>query len=117
MRHPRSPPTGQGRWYSKGGASGGGGPRKGFFQNFIENIRKGLNQNREMQESMKGFHEERDKLQKSYVMQQAKEKAVEATSKVYEYGAKSIEMTKQGYEQVKEGTAKVTRYFYTNMEC
>ena len=60
-----------------------------------------------MQESLKGFHEERDKLQKSHVMQQAKEKAVEATSKVFEYGAKGVEMTKQGYSQVWENTAKV----------
>lgn len=114
FHHPKSPPTVQGRWYSGGGASGrggasggSGGGRKGFFQNFIENIRKGLNQNREMQESLKGFHEEREKLQKSYILQQAKEKAAEATSKVFEYGTKGVEMTKQSYTQVKEGTAKV----------
>ncbi|XP_064390541.1 mitochondrial import inner membrane translocase subunit TIM44-like isoform X2 [Halichondria panicea] len=105
----RPPTTGQGRWYSGGGASSGGGGRKGFFRNFIENIRKGVNQNREMQESLKGFHEERDKLQKSHVMQQAKEKAAEATTKVFEYGAKGLEITKQGYSQVIENTAKAVK--------
>lgn len=112
LRHPSS----QGgsnthvRWYTggskgRGGASGGG--RKGFFQNFIENLRKGVNQNRDMQESLKGFHEEREKLQQSHVVQQAKEKAMEATNKVLEYGAKSMDMTKQSYSQMKKSTAKV----------
>ncbi len=68
-----------------------------------------------MQESLKGFHEERDKLQKSHVMQQAKEKAAEATSKVFEYGAKGVEMTKQGYSQVWENTAKVKSYTNVNL--
>ena len=105
------------RWYTEGntggGASGGssgggGGGRKGFFQTFLDNLRKGVNQNREMQESLKGFQEEREKLQKSYVMQQAKERAVEAKNRMFEYGAKGIEMTKQGYSQVRESTSEVT---------
>ena len=115
LRHP-SQKYSRVRWYSEGNTGGGassggggtgGGGRKGFFQNFFENLRKGVNQNREMQESLKGFQEEREKLQKSYVVQQAKEKAVEAKNRVFEYGVKGVEMTKQGYSQMRESTSKV----------
>ena len=56
------------RWYSStgqgGGASGGGGGagggRRGFFQNFFDNLKKGVEKNQEIQDSLKGFHEERE---------------------------------------------------------
>lgn len=105
------------RWYSgtnqgggaSGGGSGNGGARKGFFQNFMDNMRKGFNQNREMQESLKGFHEEREKLQKSYVLQQAKQKVIDVKDKALEYGGKGIELTKQGYSRLRLTTSKVNK--------
>lgn len=71
------------RWYSGAGKQGGGAnggkgsgkPPEGgggnFFQNFAENFRKTIKGN-EVQDSLKGFHEEREKMQQSYVVQQAK---------------------------------------------
>ena len=95
---------------ASGGGSGNGGGRKGFFQNFIDNVRKGLNQNREMQENLKGFHEEREKLQRSYVLQQAKQKVIDAKDKALEYGVKGIGLTKQGFSRVHQTTSKVNMF-------
>ena len=103
------------RWYSSGnqksgGSSGGsssGGSRKGFFQNFIDNLRRGFEKNREMQESLKGFHEEREKLEQSYVMQQARVKTIAAMEKAVEYGAKGIEMTREGLKKMRQSTSNV----------
>lgn len=100
------------RWFSSGnqktgGSSGGGsdGGSKGFFQNFISNLRRGFEKNREMQESLKGFHEEREKLEQSYVIQQIKLKTVAAMEKAVEYGAKGVEKTRQGWKKMRESTS------------
>ena len=72
-QHGSVPPV---RWFSSEG-SGHGSGRGGFIRNFLDNLRKGL-EKKEMQESLKGFHEEREKLEKSYVMQSAREKLISA---------------------------------------
>lgn len=114
------------RWYSStnqgggasggggGGASGGGGAgasggggagggRKGFFQNFFDNLKRGVEKNQEIQESLKGFHEEREKLHQSYVMQQVKLKFAAAVEKM---GALSQKGT-EGWKVVKDTSSKV----------
>ena len=94
--------TGSVRWNSStdqgggasgggGGAGGGGGGGKGFFQNFFDNLKKGVEKNQEMQESLKGFHEEREKLQQSYVAQQVKLKFAAAIEKLGAVGRKGAE--------------------------
>ena len=105
------------RWYSStnqgGGASGGGGGasgeggagggRKGFFQNFFDNLKKGVEKNQEIQESLKGFHEEREKLHQSYVMQQVKLKFAAAVEKMRVLSQKGME----GWRVVKDTSSKV----------
>ena len=59
-----------GKGESESGKGGGGGG--GFFQNFVSNLRRGLFKDKEMQENLKGFQEETDKMQQSFVLQQAR---------------------------------------------
>ena len=67
------------RWQSGSSQGGGGAERRhGFFANFLANLQKGLERNKDMQESLKGFHEERSKLQQSYYLQAAREKLAKA---------------------------------------
>ena len=99
------------RWYSSagqgGGASGGGGGagggRRGFFQNFFDNLKKGVEKNQEIQDSLKGFHEEREKLHQSYVAQQARLKLVAAVERMRELGRRGLE----GLKVVKDSSSKV----------
>lgn len=90
---------------SRGGGAGGGG--KGFFQNFFDNLKKGVEKNQEIQESLKGFHEEREKLHQSYVMQQVKLKFAAAVEKIGALGQKGAE----GWRVVKDTSSKVL-YLY-----
>lgn len=62
------------RQYSSGGGGGGsssngtGGrtpPSGGFIKNFVENLRKSLDKNKEMHESLKAFEDERSRVVKS----------------------------------------------------
>ena len=106
------------RWYSStnqgggasgggGGASGGGGGaggKKGFFQNFLDNLKKGVEKNQEIQESLKGFHEERDKLHQSYVAQQVRLKFAAALEKLSGLGRRGAE----GWKVVKDSSSKVS---------
>ncbi len=108
------------RWYSStnqgggasgggGGASGGGGgrgagPGKGFFQTFLDNLKKGVEKNQEMQESLKGFHEEREKLHQSYVAQQVRLKFAAALEKIASLGQRGAE----GWKTVKDSSSKVS---------
>ena len=106
------------RWFSStnqgggasgggGGASGGGGGtggRKGFFQNFLDNLKKGVEKNQEIQESLKGFHEEREKLHQSYVAQQVRLKFAAALEKLSSLGQKGVE----GWKVVKDSSSKVS---------
>ena len=106
------------RWYSStnqgGGASGGGGGanggggggaggRKGFFQNFLDNLKKSVEKNQDIQESLKGFHEEREKLHQSYVAQQVRLKFAAALEKVAGLGRRGAE----GWKVVKDSSSKV----------
>ena len=50
----------------------------GFLRNFVANLRRSLEQNKDMQESLRGFHEERTKMEQSYVLQRTREKLVDA---------------------------------------
>lgn len=88
---------------ASGGAGGGGGGRKGFFQNFFNNLKRGVEKNQEMQESLKGFHEEREKLHQSYLVQQAKLKFEAAVEKLGALGRRGAE----GWKSVKESSSKV----------
>ena len=45
----------------------------GFFRNVIENIRKGYEKDKALQESLKSFREEREKLEKSNALNTTKE--------------------------------------------
>ena len=58
------------RCYSEGPKSGD----KGFFKSFVENLQKGFEKNKELQDGLKGLQEEREKLGGSYYVQAAKEK-------------------------------------------
>lgn len=60
-----------------------------------------------MQDSLKGFHEEREKLQQSFVLQQAKQKVVNLKDKAVEYGGKGVESLQQRYTQLRQTTSKV----------
>ena len=116
------------RWYSStnqggggasgggGGASGGGGGggagRKGFFQNFLDNLKKGVEKNQEMQESLKGFHEEREKLHQSYVAQQVRLKFAAALEKMAGLGRRGAER----WKAVRDSSSKVSHWdhFYVS---
>jgi len=58
--------------------SSDGGKQGGFLRNFIANLQRGLEQNKDMQESLRGFHEERTKMEQSYVLQTARQKMTDA---------------------------------------
>lgn len=78
------------RWSSSDSQGGNGGKREGrhessdggkqggFLRNFIANLQRGLEQNKDMQESLRGFHEERTKMEQSYVLQTARQKLTDA---------------------------------------
>ena len=106
------------RWNSGGGTGSGGGSSGsgkspvgggGFFQNFVKNFQKVVKGD-EMQESLKGFHEEREKMNQSYVVQQAKLKLKELAEKVGSAGTTGTEKTSQGWTIVKKTSSKVTNY-------
>ena len=88
-----------------GGGGGGAGGRKGFFQNFFDNLKKGVEKNQEIQESLKGFHEEREKLHQSYVAQQIRLKFAAALEKMAGVGRRGAE----GWKVVKDSSSKVSR--------
>lgn len=110
------------RWYSSGnqgggakgsssgkppgGGSGGGGGGGNFFQNFIENFRKGM-KGSEVQESLKGFNEEREKMQQSYVVQQAKLKWNAMADKLGTVMFKSSDTASKGWSVFKRTSSKV----------
>ena len=99
------------RWSS--GSDGGGEERKkeqkraGFIENFVKNIQQGLKRNKEMQESLKGLREERERMQKSYVLQRWKEQVGEGWEKVKEGGSKGWEVVRQGWWKARHGLSKV----------
>jgi PREDICTED: similar to MGC82677 protein len=54
--------------------------RKGFFSNFIENVRQDISKNKEMKESIKKFREEAQKLEESEALKKARKKFVRLTT-------------------------------------
>ena len=86
------------------GKSGGGG---GFFQNFVDNLRKAI-KGSEVQDSLKGFNEEREKMQQSYVIQQTKLKWKVLSEKLGHIGSKGSEKTHKGWSAVKKTSSKVS---------
>lgn len=106
------------RWYSKEGGAGAGNGKGssgkppssgGFLKNFIQNFRKSVKEDN-VQESLKGFHEEREKMQQSYVVQQAMQKLKDITEGAGTVGSKGLEKTAEGWTTVKSATSKVTTY-------
>lgn len=100
------------RWNSGSSDDGGEKRRKeqrraGFFENFLNNIQQGLKRNKEMQESLKGLREERERMQKSYVLQRWKEQVGEGWEKVKEGGSKGWEVVRQGWWKARDGLSKV----------
>lgn len=99
------------RWNS--GSDGGGEEKRkeqrraGFIENFLNNIQQGLKRNKEMQESLKGLREERERMQKSYVLQRWKEQVEEGWEKVKEGGSKGWEVVRQGWWKARDGLSKV----------
>ena len=85
---------------SSGGGGAGGGRKR---QNFFDNLKKGVEKNQEIQDSLKGFHEEREKLHQSYVAQQARLKLAAAVERMRELGRRGLE----GLKVVKDSSSKV----------
>ena len=104
------------RWYSESGGTKGGGAGKkppeggggNFFQRFVDNIRKEM-KGGEVQESLKGFNEEREEMTQSYVVQQAKLKWSATIQKLQEALFKGSEKTSQGWSVVKKTSTKASR--------
>jgi hypothetical protein len=63
-----------------------------------------VEKNQEMQESLKGFHEEREKLHQSYVAQQVRLKFAAALEKIASLGQRGAE----GWKTVKDSSSKVS---------
>ena len=62
-----------------------------------------MEKNQEIQESLKGFHEERDKLHQSYVAQQMRLKFAAALEKMTALSQRGLE----GWKVVKDSSSKV----------
>lgn len=93
---------------TNGGKEGGktnGGDGGNFFQKFFVNIRKEL-KGGEVQESLKGFNEEREEMQQSYVIQQAKLKLGAMIERAKDMLFKSSEKTSTGWSIVKSTSSK-----------
>ncbi len=116
--HRTNPHLGRRNYSSSGNQGGGagkggngsskppGGGDGGFFKNFFKSFQKTMKGD-EMQESLKSFNEEREKMQQSYVVQQAKIKLGSLTEKLGEVGAKGSEKTQEGWSVVKDTSSKV----------
>lgn len=120
-------PTPRGiRWYTTGGGKqeggganggkGGSGPGSkppeggggNFFQNLIQNIRSGMKTS-EVQDSLKGFHEEREKMQQSYVVQQVKLKFNALREKLGVAASSSAETASKGWSVFKRTSTKASQ--------
>lgn len=104
------------------GAGGGKGskPPEGeggnFFQNFAQNIRKAMKGN-EVQESLKGFNEEREKMKQSYVIQQAKLKWSAMVEGLGKAASRSSEEANKGWSAVKKTSSKVSSKPWLMLTC
>ena len=102
------------RWSSSGGEEGGGERsgksqrRAGFIENLLSNLQQGLQRNKEMQDSLKGLREERERMQRSYFLQRWKEGAEEGWEKAREGGKRGWKVVREGWGKTREGLSKVT---------
>ena len=99
------------RWSSSDngeGGEGGEGKQKGFLERFVGNVRRGLERDKEMQESLKGLQEERQRMQQSYVLQRWKEQAGEGWEKMRDGGRRGWEVVIGAWGKTKETVSKVT---------
>ena len=62
----------------------------------------------EIQESLKGFNEEREKMQQSYVVQQVKLKWRALTEKMGQIGSRGSQTTQKGWSFFKRTSSKVS---------
>lgn len=100
------------RWNSEDGNRGGDGrgkddKRVGFFENFVTNLQQGLKRNKDMQESLKGLREERERMRKSYIFQRWKEQAGEGWERAREGSRKGWEVTRQVWRETRDRVGKV----------
>uniref|UniRef100_A0A674E683 Translocase of inner mitochondrial membrane 44 n=1 Tax=Salmo trutta TaxID=8032 RepID=A0A674E683_SALTR len=83
--------------------------RKGFFGEFVENLRQEFGKDKEMKENIKKFREEAKRLEESDALQQARRKFKTIESET----VKTSEVFKKTFgtlsETVKEGLEEVTR--------
>ncbi|XP_048831805.1 mitochondrial import inner membrane translocase subunit TIM44 [Brienomyrus brachyistius] len=90
-------------------ASSGGGGRKGFLGEFLDNIKQELGKNKEMKENIRKFREEAKRLEESDALKQARRKYKTIESET----VKTSEVLKQKLgslsETVKEGLEEVSR--------
>lgn len=62
-----------------------------------------------MQESLKGFNEEREEMQQSYVVQQAKLKGTATIEKLKEWMGWGSERTSKGWSVLQRTSTKASR--------
>ncbi|RWS03854.1 mitochondrial import inner membrane translocase: subunit TIM44-like protein, partial [Dinothrombium tinctorium] len=76
--------------------------KKGFLENFFENIKQDIAKNKEMKESIKKFREEAQKLEESEALKKAREKfeAIESET------VKGSQQLKDQFETIKEKLSK-----------
>ena len=103
------PPEGGG---DTGGGGGGGG---NFFQRLVENVRKEM-KGGEVQESLKGFNEEREEMQQSYVVQQAKLKWSALMERMRSTASKSSEKTAEGWSVLRKTSSKASHESFIKRE-
>ncbi|XP_062252214.1 mitochondrial import inner membrane translocase subunit TIM44 [Platichthys flesus] len=84
-----------------------GGGRKGFFGEFLDNLKQELNKNKEMKDNIQKFRDEAKKLEESDALKQARRKyqTIESetvkTSEVFRKKLGNIsETVKEGFEEV-----------------
>ena len=105
------------RYYSKEGSKAGGSGKGssskpnngggGFFKKFVDSVKKSVKED-DVQESLKGFHEEREKMQQSYIVQQARQKLKDIKVGAEAAGSVGTEKTSESWTKVKSATSKVT---------
>lgn len=102
------------RWYNQEGGGKGGDKGKpperedgNFFQKFYANVRKEM-KGGEVQESLKGFNEEREEMQQSYVVQQAIIKWKAMMEALGTASSKSSEKAGEGWSVLRKTSSKAS---------